>query len=195
MKVDESNFISQIKMRNPKALDFTVDKYGHLVSKIAYNVLNSGFYSNYVEECVNDVFGSIWNNIDSFDEKKGNFKCWIATITKYKAIDYKRKLFKHSISENIEEVVDYHPLAGEQSEHSAEDIAIMNENKMELIKMIKSMKSEDTEIFIRRYFLQEAIEDIAKLLGLNRNVVDKKLSRGRKYLKEKMLSWKGEMLG
>ncbi|MBO3444474.1 RNA polymerase subunit sigma-70, partial [Clostridium sp. CCUG 7971] len=32
-----------------------------------------------------------WGNIKSFDKNKNNFKNWICAISKYKAIDYKRK--------------------------------------------------------------------------------------------------------
>ncbi len=57
MKIDEDNFIRQLKYRNSKALDFIVDEYSNLVFKIIRTVLNSNFHSQYVEECANDVFG------------------------------------------------------------------------------------------------------------------------------------------
>ena len=56
------------------------------------------------------------------------------------------------------------------------------------------MKDEDREIFIRRYFLGEGIENIARTFSVDRNVVDQRLSRGRQYLKEKLVFLKGEML-
>lgn len=55
------------------------------------------------------------------------------------------------------------------------------------------MKDEDREIFIRRYFLYEDIENIAKTFGVDRNLIDKRLSRGRKFLKEKLVLLKGEI--
>ncbi|KQB75773.1 RNA polymerase subunit sigma-70, partial [Clostridium butyricum] len=103
MKIDEDNFIRQLKYRNSKALDFIVDEYSNLVLKIIRTVLNSNFHSQYVEECANDVFWSVWSNIDSFDEQKGNFKYWIAAISKYKAIDYKRKLLKQNNIDSIDD--------------------------------------------------------------------------------------------
>ncbi|SUY65194.1 RNA polymerase factor sigma-70 [Clostridium sporogenes] len=56
------------------------------------------------------------------------------------------------------------------------------------------MKKEDREIFIRRYFLDEKVENIANAFGVNRNLIDKRLSRGRKFLKEKLILLKGEIL-
>lgn len=63
---------------------------------------------------------------------------------------------------------------------------ISKENKDEIINMIKDLKGMDREIFIRRYLIQEDIVDIASYLGVNRSVVDNRLSRSRKILKEKL---------
>lgn len=187
MKIDENNFIGEIKKRNSKALDFVVDNYSRLVFKIVYGVLNSSFYSQHIEECVNDVFWAVWNNVESFDEEKGSFKYWVTAVAKYKAIDYKRKLFRQSTDECIDDciVID---------EVSTEKIIISKENKEELLEAISGMKHEDKEIFIRRYFLDEGIDNIAKAFGVERNLVDKRLSRGRKFLKEKLIPLKGEIL-
>lgn len=187
MTIDENNFIKEMKKKNTKALDFVVDNYSNLIFKVTHSVLNSSFHSQYTEECVNDVFWSIWNNIESFDEEKGNFKYWITAVAKYKAIDYKRKLFKQSTSECIDDFALY-------NEVSTEKIIISKENREELLKAINGMKEEDREIFIRRYFLYEGVENIAKTFGVDRNFIDKRLSRGRKFLKEKLILLKGEIL-
>lgn len=105
MTVDENNFIKQLRVKNAAALNFVVDNYGSLVFKVVRSVLNSGFDSQYIEECINDIFLSVWDNIDSFDESKGVFKYWITAVAKYKAIDYKRKFFKQSTAECIDGLV------------------------------------------------------------------------------------------
>ncbi|AFS79127.1 RNA polymerase factor sigma-70, ECF23-type [Gottschalkia acidurici 9a] len=188
MKIDNNNFIKEMKKKNAKALEFIVDEYSNLIFKITGNVLNSNFHSQNVEECVNDIFWSAWNNIESFDEEKGEFKHWISAIAKYKAIDYKRKLFKSSVVESIDDY-DY----ALSSEDNIESLIIDKENSEELIEAIEKMKDEDKEIFIRRYFLYEGIENIAKSFGVNRNLVDKRLSRGREFLKQKLILLKGEI--
>ncbi len=187
MNINENNFIEQIKRKNVKALEFVVENYSNLVFKVVRTVLNSSFHAQHTEECVNDVFWAAWNNIESFDCEKGNFKYWITAIAKYKAIDYKRKLFKQSTDECID---DY----SLQDELNVENTLISKENREELLTAINGMKSEDKEIFIRRYFLYEGIENIAKTFGVERNLVDKRLSRGRKFLKEKLILLKGEIL-
>ncbi|PJI09792.1 MULTISPECIES: sigma-70 family RNA polymerase sigma factor [Clostridium] len=183
MNINKENFIEQIREKNPRALEFVVDEYSNLVFKVVRTTLNS----EYVEECASDVFWAVWNNIESFDIEKGNFKCWIAAISKYKAIDYMRKLLKESKNENID---DYDL----KDSFSIDKNLISKENKKEILQVINTMKEEDREIFIRRYFLHEDIENIARVFGVNRNLVDKRLSRGRKFLKGKLTSLKGELL-
>ncbi|WPC41693.1 sigma-70 family RNA polymerase sigma factor [Clostridium sp. JS66] len=187
MNIDENNFIEQIRKKNAKALEFVVDEYSNLVFRVVRTVLNLGFHAQHAEECVNDVFWAVWNNIESFDLEKGNFKYWITAIAKYKAIDYKRKLFKHSTDKSID---DYNL----QDELNVENALISKENREEILTAINGMRPEDKEIFIRRYFLYEGIENIAKIFGVDRNLVDKRLSRGRKFLKEKLIPLKGEIL-
>lgn len=186
MNIDANNFVEQIKKKNSKALEFVIEEYSNLVFKVVHTVLNSNFHAQYIEECVNDVFWAVWNNIKSFDSQKGNFKYWITAIAKYKAIDYKRKLFKQSTDESID---DYNL----QDEFDVEKKLISKENKKEILTAINGMNLEDKEIFIRRYFLYEGIENIAKTFGVNRSLVDKRLSRGRKFLEKKLIFLKGEI--
>lgn len=186
MEIKDTNCVNQLKKKNIKALEFIIDKYGNLVYSVVRKVLNEGFNEPYVEECTNDVFLSVWNNIASFDEAKGNLKCWLAAISKYKAIDYQRKLYKQISIEWLDENQVY-------DEFTTENIVISKENRKELLTAIGDMNQQDREIFVRRYFLSEDIENIARTFAMDRNVVYQRLSRGRKLLKEKLVV-KGEIL-
>ncbi len=173
MNIDENNFVEQIKEKNSKALEFAVDKYSNLVFKVVRTVLNSKFQLQHSEECVNDVFWAVWNNIWSFDPEKGKFKYWITAIAKYKAIDYKRKLFNESTNDSVDNY-DF------QCDINTEHTIISKENRKEILRAINDMKDLDKQIFIRRYFLCENIENIAESYGLNRRINRK---RNFKFLK------------
>jgi len=187
MIIDETNFIKEIKNRNIQALNFIVDKYSNLVFKVAHSVLNSGYYAQHTEECASDVFFSVWNNIESFDDEKGNFKYWITAIAKYKAIDYKRKLSKLNTSECIDDFI-------LSDETNIENSIIEKEKRKELLEVLEMLSTDDREIFIRRYFLSETIDEIAKSFNVDRNIIDKRLSRGRKQLKSRLLHFKWEVI-
>lgn len=84
----DNDLIKQLKKKNPKALDYIFNKYGNLIFKVSYSILNNRTLS---EECVNDVLLKIWNNIDSFNKSDEKFKAWIIVMTKYTSIDMLRK--------------------------------------------------------------------------------------------------------
>lgn len=192
MGVNEVNFIEYIRNKNQKGLDYIVDTYAKLVYKVVHNVIGSGFHVHSIDECVNDIFLSLWENIDCFNEEKGSFKSWIIAISKYRAIDYRRKLLKDKSIEFDEKIVDSN--ISVKSESDTENILLMKEKREELLKMIDELSEIDRKIFIKRYFLDEDIQDIANELEVKRSFIDNRLSRGRKTLKEKIISLKGEIV-
>jgi RNA polymerase sigma-70 factor (ECF subfamily) len=180
LKISDSNLVIEIKNKNPAALEYAINKYVKLVYSVAYNILYKLADKSCIQECVSDVFTSIWYNIETFDLKKSTFKTWITAIAKYKAIDYRKKYIKNS---NIEEFNDMNII----DTHNIEDVIIERENKEELLRAIEKLEKPDCEIFIRKYFLDESIEHIAKCLGLTRQAVDNRLWRGRKKLRKNLI--------
>lgn len=179
LRIDENNFIQQLKNKNVKALEYMVDNYSELIYKVVYSVLKD----TNIDECVNDIYMAVWRNIESFNSGKGTFKSWLIAVSKYKAIDYKRAINKNPNMGSIEDYV-------LTSENTIEDSIISKENKSEILCAINEMKPIDKEIFIRRYFICDDIMDIAKDLNINRSTVDNRLSRGRKFLKERLIALK-----
>lgn len=183
MQINENNLPKQLKKKNTKALDFLVDNYSNLLYKVIYNILNSYGDKNLIEDCLNDIFLSIWNNSNMFKGKPERFVHWICAIAKYKAIDYQRKIHKSK------EIIDIN-LCKISSNYTPEDIFIANENKNEILKYIGEFDNITKNIFLRRFFLGESIVEIANNLNVSRSVVDTRLSRGRKLLKEKLIIFK-----
>lgn len=185
MKITEANLVEQLNDKNTKALDFLVDKYGNLLYKVIYNVLSTYRDKGLMQECLNDVFFSIWENINMFTGSNEKLIHWMCVIAKYKAIDYQRKLVKDKENIDIDGCVIV-------SDLRTEDRVLANENRKELLEHINQLEDLDKKIFIMRYFLEEPVNEIANKLGVSRNVVDTRLSRGRKLLKLKLQSVVGE---
>lgn len=187
MKIDENNFIDELRKKNYKAMDYIVDVYGNLIYKIVYSVLSKNYNTNSIGECTNDVFIKIWSNIDCFDTVKGTFKIWIMAIAKFKAIDYERKLMKYIDYADIDDL----PLS---SGENIENAFILNERRDEILSVINKMKEPDKYIFIKKYFLNEEIDIIAQSLDLTKAAVENRLSRGRKLLKGKLINFNEEVI-
>lgn len=71
MKINEDNFVEQLKFRNEKALEYVIDNYGRIVKSIVKKHLFS--LQDYQEECINDVFLAVWENIESYRPMRSSF--------------------------------------------------------------------------------------------------------------------------
>ncbi|WP_121661964.1 sigma-70 family RNA polymerase sigma factor [Metabacillus litoralis] len=177
MKSNDKNFIQRLQRQQEDALEFIVDKYLPLIKGITYKILSQVENEGAIEECINDIFLSIWNNSKKFHGDSTDFKKWICAIAKFKAIDYYRKS-----SKKVEFTSDYMDL---NPEKSVEDQLIMVENKTELIKLLNILEPMDRDIFIMKFFLGLNTEDISKKLGLSNTAIDNRIYRGKKKLNSK----------
>lgn len=76
-------------------MEYIVDEYLPLVKRISYKILGPLSNEGLMEECINDIFLSIWNNAEKFKGDAIQFKSWVAAISRFKAIDYYRKVAKN----------------------------------------------------------------------------------------------------
>ncbi|WP_017754133.1 sigma-70 family RNA polymerase sigma factor [Calidifontibacillus oryziterrae] len=181
MKSNEKNFIKRLKLQKEDALEFVVDQYLPLMKGITYKLLSAQKNDGLIEECINDIFLSIWNNSSKFHgDSPEDFKKWICAIAKFKAIDYYRKIMKQAevVSEHIEVNL----------ENSVEDELILEEDRRELIWLINQLEPVDKEIFLMKFFLGYKSEDIAKKLQVTKASIDNRIYRGKKKLQQKVIN-------
>ncbi|MGG7178358.1 sigma-70 family RNA polymerase sigma factor [Clostridium paraputrificum] len=184
MTINSNNFINELKKKNEKALDYVYKSYSGLAYKMAFDVLKEVGTKEDVEECVSDIFVGVWNNIAKYDNNITTFKQWFIAVSKYKAIDYKRKLLNKNTNVELDEEKLTEPC-------TTEERIIMAEDMDTLRNIINEMKDVDKQIFIKRYILDESISDISEALGLSRGALDNRLSRGRKTIKNKWIEIMG----
>ncbi|RXZ83810.1 sigma-70 family RNA polymerase sigma factor [Paenibacillaceae bacterium] len=183
MGSNENNFIRRLKQKKEDALEFIIDTYLPLIKGTTYKILSPLQNNGIIEECINDVFLTIWNNAKKFNGDATDFKKWIYAIAKFKAIDYYRKnrtkvdLITHNDLNSI-------------SEGSAEDELILREDQKELIQLINLLEPVDRDIFIMKFFLGLKTGDIASKLGLTRASIDNRIYRGKKKLYTKAMNLK-----
>ncbi|MCW9130169.1 sigma-70 family RNA polymerase sigma factor [Bacillus paramycoides] len=176
MKSNEKNFIKRLQRQKEDALEFVVDTYLPLIKGITHKVLLPIQNDGLIEECINDIFLSVWNNANKFHGEPNDFKKWIAAIAKFKAIDYYRKA-----NRKVEIISDEFNV---NTEKSAEDELIVMEDREELIKLINQLEPIDQKVFIMKYLLGLKTEEIGGKLGLTRSAVDNRIYRGKKKLQQ-----------
>lgn len=183
MKINDKNFLLELKKKNPAALEYIINTYCNLVFKIVLDVLGNDNYEN-AKECINDIYLLIWNKSHLYNSKKSSFKNWLLAVSKYKAIDYKRTLYKQNNLQIEEQTL--------ISKTDIESEYISKEKKEELIKLLQYEHKLDRELFIRKYILDQDMESLCKNFNLSKGAVYNRLWRTKNSLIKK-LNISGEM--
>lgn len=174
MKINEENFLDQLKKKNEKALDYVIDTYGWIIKSVIKKHLYN--LQSVQDECINDVLLGLWNNIDKFDENKSKFKNWIAGIAKFKAIDYKRKYLRELDNENVDDL----NITVDDSIHEL----LKNELSLEMQEMMNSLKEKDRELFYKLYVEEIEVDKVSQETGIKRDVIYNRVSRAKKKLRD-----------
>lgn len=177
MTSSERNFIKRLKKQKEDALEYVVDLYMPLVKTIAINVLQPLGKMDAVDDCVNDVFLSVWQHAHQFDGEVEDFKKWIGMIAKYKAIDLYRTLDKRQQREAQLEAASDAP-----AKTDVQQAFLNREERNELLFELSKLEDIDRDIFVMKYFLEMANGSIADVLGLSKAAIDNRLYRGKKKL-------------
>lgn len=180
--IQDAEIIELYIKRDERAIDETKAKYGAYCEKIAYNILLDSFDA---EECVNDTYMRTWNTIPPTLPRI--FSAFLAKITRNIAIDrYKRKTarkragYETSLDE-LSECVGGRDIS-EEMEISAIGAAIS--------RFLLTESETSRRLFLRRYFFEDSISEIAKNHGLTVSSVKTSLHRTRARL-AKFLSEEG----
>ena len=78
--------------RDPDALETLISRYSREVFYFIRLVLDGIGVTQDAEECVNDLFVAVWQEIDTFDPERGALRTWLTMRAKYIALDRRRQL-------------------------------------------------------------------------------------------------------
>jgi len=171
------SLINQLQKRDEQALREVINKYGGYVKAIVVKVLQPN--QTAIEECINDVFLTIWQKSIQFTGDEIDFKKWIGVIAKYKAIDTYRSL------QNKPKTVELLPSIS-NSKDLPESIIEQRVQKEQLFISILNLSKNDQEIFLLKYYLGYSNGEIAELFGLSKSAVENRLYRGKLKLIEEL---------
>lgn len=174
--MNDNEIVSGIINKDELALKELSKTYGKLIYGVINKILFNNSEINYIEECFNDVLISLWRSLDCYDSEKGSLRNFLISVSKYKAIDYKREINKRGINLEFKEEI--------AEVNLEENLDVDNED---FYILLKNLKEEDKNIFIKKYLFEESIEKIAKDLGVSRDLVYKRLSRGREKIKNEII--------
>lgn len=172
--LEDREIIDLYLSRDERAIGETAEKYGAYCYKIAYNLLLDDFDS---EECVNDTYLRTWQSVPPTVPRV--LQAFLAKIARNLALDRcraknaeKRSRYTESLDELAECVGTEDP--SEQIELSELGAAIS--------RFLLSEREIARRIFVRRYFFEDTISEIAKAHHIGEGYVKTLLHRVRKRL-------------
>lgn len=175
MKITSDNFIKYFKKGKESALEYVIEEYAGIVKAVVYNALKSYKDPFMIEECISDAFIGAYENAKQFEGDEEDFRKWLCTIAKFKAVDKQRKLARSPEVTNVDDIC--------SAVLSAEEEFLLKNDAHDLMKMMKRLDKTDREIFLMKYFLNMKNEEIGKVVGMTKAAVDNRLYRGKKNLK------------
>ncbi len=175
----DADIIALYQARDERAIAVTEQRYGTYCMHIAQNILQNMQDS---EECVNDTWLVTWNSIPPACPDV--LKTYVGRITRNLSINRR----KHQTREKRgsgEAVLALDELAEVASPD--EDVRVQFDRLAfaeALNRFLRSLPERDCNIFIRRYYHVDSVENIAKRYGITTTNVFKILSRTRQKLKD-----------
>lgn len=164
--------------RDEDAIVETQQKYGHYLTKIAYNILQDMEDSL---ESVNDTYMHAWKSIPP--HRPNVLSTYLAKITRRVSIDVFRK--KHREKRIPSE---YTSSLSELEECISDTSTTEEKIEVELLAKaisdyLRTISKEARTLFIGRYFFMDSLKDVAKYCGMSEAKAKSMLYRTRCGLK------------
>ncbi len=154
-----------------------IDEHADLVHAIVYNRLRGLANRADVEDCVSDVFVTIFESTEKLPVETAGQRAYIAAIARNSAIDaYRRLSCLQRNNAPLEETIP-------APDDPAEETTLKLRNKR-LWEIIQSLGEPDTSIIIRQYFYEQTAKEIGRALSMTAAAVQKRSIRARKKMRE-----------
>ena len=149
-----------------------MDKYTNYVATVIHNQLGAFAIREDVEELTANVFVALWESRSRL--KTSHLRGWLAATARNEARRHLRE--KKLLTVSREDVI---LVTGDTAQRLAE----AHERTRIVQKALFDLGWPDREIFLRYYYYDQKISEIADEMGLNAETVKSKLRRGREKLK------------
>ena len=94
--MNDEKLINAIKNGDETAIAQAMDKYARLLWSVVSAVLKNVAPEQDMEECVADVFISLWQNPEKYDAGRGGLRTWLCIKARSRALDKYREISRRS---------------------------------------------------------------------------------------------------
>lgn len=176
--MEDKQIVELFWERDPQALLHSQEKYGAYCLKVAQNILPA----EDAEECVNDTWLQAWSAIPP--ARPENLQFYLATVTRNQALDRYRKDHAQKrgggvVNTALEELAEC-LTSGE----NPQELYQAKELEGAINRFVRSLPVRDGNIFIRRYYFLESLDEISVRYRISKGSLSVILSRTRAKLKK-----------
>ena len=175
--MEDTEIISLYWERSESAIAETDRKYRPLCMRIARNILND---SSDAEECTNDAYLAVWNNIPP--KRPEHFAAFVCRIVKNLAL--KKYEHIHAAKRNPDVQVSFDELDGLAGNADVEKMCSSKELGEKISEFLQGERQVNRVVFVRRYWFFDSPKEISKRCGMTENAVNALLMRMRGRLKD-----------
>ena len=177
--MEDERIVELFLARDEAAVRRSAEKYGLRLRGLALSIVGE---QQTAEECENDSYLAAWNAIPP-NEPRGYLYAFLARIVRNIALNrcrdrerLKRDAFVTELSREMEECIP----APDDLESRMDGLAL----EEALNGFLGTLGEEKRNVFLRRYWYLDSVEEIAKRFGISQSKVKTTLFRVRKRLRE-----------
>ena len=155
--MEDTEIVDLYLARDESAVRVTAEKYGPRLRTLSFGIVAD---RETAEECENDTYMTAWNSIPPH-EPRSYFYAFLARITRNLSLTRCRERSRLKRSAHIEEL----SWEMEQVIAAPDDLSCRMEElelKHAINGYLRPLPEEKRNIFIRRYWYLDSVEDIAK---------------------------------
>lgn len=171
----EAKSVAAMQRGDQEALGWIIDRYSAYVGTIVTNVIGESMSRADVEEVCADVFYALWRNAGKVLPL--HLKGYLGRIARNTALKKLREQRQELPLEEEVLVLEEDSLFARLAEKERADL---------VQKALLSLDPEDREIFLRYYYRDETVQQIADRTGIKPNTVKSRLKRGREKLRQSL---------
>ena len=184
-----------LRDRNPRALEALVGRYSREIAYFVKTVLDGVGTTQDVEECVNDLFITVWQEISSFNPERAALRTWLTMRAKYIALDRRRSIQRRLAVGGLalaradlreDDGVRLAPTTSAGPADSLDGILEVRERHEQLRIALEQLPELDRLLVYLRYFRLATSGEIEARTGLTRRAIDTRLWRARRTLRDVM---------
>ena len=176
--MEDTEIVELYWVRDERAIEESDAKYGSLCRRIALRVLG---IPEDGEECVSDTWFRAWNAMPP--QRPTRLGAFLGKITRNLALDRWRR--EHAEKRyGGETALALEELGEIVSGKSLEDEVQSRELDRALNAFLRHLPDRDRDLFLRRYWGVETLENLAKQTGLSVSAVHRRLGKLRERLRD-----------